>query len=184
MLADRMSRLDGREKFLLLLMMLVVLALLLDWLVFGPLNAKCVGLDADIARELKTLTYQRSMLQAGPLVEQRYASIGPSLGSTLPPAEAKNAMKEEIAQIATDSDVALLATKGPESRATEFYDEYTLDISDFETDEQGILRFLHTVMLGEGTYRIARLKLAPDSTGKRVKGTMRVTKVIIPAPPS
>ena len=180
MLGDRISRLNSREKLGLIIAMLVTAVLVLDRLAVRPLGVRCEGLDLDIQREAKTLEYQASVMQARSEVERQFESIRAQLGEELPAAEAIDAMKGEIDALARASEVSLLAMKHREPRRTEFYDEYALDIGDFETDEIGLMRFLHALMEKPGTFHVTKLKLAPDATGKRVKGSMTVTKVAIP----
>ena len=177
MLAERLSRLDGREKFGLLVVVLAIVLLILDWAVIRPINTRCRALDVDIERESKALAYQESVLQAGPQVDRQFTDIRERLGTAMPPAEALEVMKGEIDRLAQESEVSLIATKHRDPRHAEFYDEYALDIGDFETDEEGVARFLHAIMTAPGTFRVTRLKIAPDNTGKRVKGSMTVTKV-------
>ncbi|MCC6581259.1 MAG: hypothetical protein IT440_12560 [Phycisphaeraceae bacterium] len=182
MLAERLNRLEGREKLGLLLVVLVLVVLVLDFAVIRPINTRCLWLDGDIERETKTLVYQESVLQAGPHVEAQFSVIHDRIGDALPAAEARREMRGAIDTLAQESDVTLISVKDREPRRTENFDEYAVDIADFETDEQGLARFLHALMGAPGTYRVTRMKIAPDSSGKRVKGSMTVTRVTLPAP--
>ncbi|MCE9613167.1 MAG: hypothetical protein K8T26_02770 [Lentisphaerae bacterium] len=182
MLADRLNRLEGREKLGLLLVVLVLVILVLDYAIIRPINIRCGWLDGDIEIESKTLLYQAGVLKMGSHVEQEFGAIRDRIGDALPAAEARRAMRSAIDALAQESDVALISVKDREPRHTENFDEYALDIADFETDEQGLARFLHALMGAPGTYRVTRMKVAPDNTGKRIKGSMTVTRVTLPAP--
>jgi len=182
MLAERISRLNAREKLGLIVSMLVIVVLVLDRVAVRPLGVRCADLELEIQREAKMLEYQASVMQAQPEVERQFSGIRKQLGAELPPAEAIDVMKGEVDALARETAVSLLSMKHREPRRTEFYDEYAVDIGDFETDEIGLMRFLHALLDKPGTFHVTKLKIAPDSTGKRIKGSMTITKVSIPTP--
>jgi len=182
MLADWINKLDKREQAGLVLVSVVLTILVIDQVVVLPIRDRCAWLDRDIALERKTQELHASWLQRKPAVEKEFGTIQGRLGPILAPSEVIDAMKGEIDALARASDVILLAVKHREPRQTEFYDEYAID-GDFESDEIGLVRFLHTLVTTPGTFRVTRLKIAPDNTGKRIKGSMTITKVAMPTAP-
>lgn len=176
--ADWINRLDGREKAGLMLVVVAITVMLLDRLVAIPLVQRCAELDREIAQEVSVRALNQGWLRAQPQVEANFLRIQDRLGEAQPPAAAIVEMKNDLDAMARDAELTVIAVKHREPRRAEFYDEYAVD-GEFEADEQGLARFLHTLMATPGTYRVTRLKIAPDSTGSRIKGAITITKVML-----
>jgi hypothetical protein len=157
-----------------------VVVVVLDRLVVDRLTEAYGWLDRDIAQEVMALEYNASVRRVAPDIERAFETVRGRLGEPLPAAEAIERMKAEIDELARAADVTLRSIRHREPRHRTFYDEYTLDVGDFETDEFGLLRFLHSLISMQGTYRVTRLKLAPEPGGQRVKGSMTISKVTMP----
>lgn len=182
MLAERLSRLEGREKLGLILVVLALSVLILDATVIRPLNARCALLDGDIAVENKTRRYQTAVLSVASVVEQRFAAIRSRLGAPLPASEVINLMRGEIDGLATTAGM-VVEMKPRDPHKSEFYDEYAIDLTSFDADEEGLVTFLQSLVTTSGTFRVTKLKVAPDAAGKRLKGSMTVTKVMMSSAP-
>lgn len=181
--ADWLNRLDPREKAGLILVVVAVTVMLLDRFVAMPLVARCAELDRDITEEVGTRALHEGWLRARSQVEREFEGVRARLGEPVAPAAAIVAMKNELDQLARDSEVTVIAIKHREPRHAEVYDEYAVD-GEFETDEIGLMRFLHVLAATPGTYRVTRLKITPDSTSQRIKGSMTITKMMLPEAPA
>jgi hypothetical protein len=182
MWGERLGRLGARERAGLILAIVFVVVVVLDHLVVRRLTEACGWLDRDIAQEVMALEYNASVRRVAPDIERAFASVRGRLGEPMPAAEAIERMKAEIDMLAQDADVTLRSIRHREPQHRMFYDEYNVDVGDFETDEFGLVRFLHSLVATQGTYRVTRLKLAPEARGQRVKGSMTISKVMMPLP--
>ena len=183
MFFDRLNKLGGRERAGLLLAIACILFLVLDNLVIRPMNERYRALDADIDTEAKTLVYHDDVLDSGGTIEERFREVQTRLGVSMPPAEAIAHMKGEIDTLARQNDLVLLSIKHREPQRTDYYEEYIVDVGDFESDEPSLLRFLHGLRALPGAFKVSKLKIAPDRSGGLVKGSMTITKVMmLPAP--
>jgi hypothetical protein len=175
-----LSRIGPREKFGLILALFCVVFLIVDNLVIRPMIVRYEALDLDTETQIATRAWQLAVIAMGPAVDQQFDDIREKLGPAAPAAEAIVQMKREIDALAENTDVILHGIKHREPGEREFYDEYFVDIDDFETNERGLLRFLHGLRTLPGTFQVANLRLAPGTEGARIRGSMTITKVMMP----
>ncbi|MDA0989823.1 MAG: hypothetical protein O3A51_03630 [Verrucomicrobia bacterium] len=180
---NRLQNLRGRERVGLLLCVAVLLVLVLDNFVVRPMSERYRQLDMAIAGEAQKLTYHDSVMDAAGAIEARFRDIQAKLGASLPQAEAIAQMRGEIDRLAEDTNVVLLSMKHRDPLSKTYYDEYMLDVSEFETDEISLMRFLHGLRSLPGTFQVARLKINPDRSGSIIRGSMTITKVMMLSAP-
>ncbi len=181
MAADWLHRLERREKNGLVLVLVAVVVLALDHLAARPLVARCADLERDLELAIKQRALQVAWLQAQPLVDREFSRVHDRLGAPMAPAAAIVEMRQELDDLARAANVVVISVKHREPRRLEFYDEFAVD-GEFEADELGLMRLLHVLVTTPGTYRVTRLKMTPDATGRRIKGSLTITKVLMSPP--
>ncbi len=175
-----LSRIGPREKFGLILALFCIVFLVVDNLVIRPMVARCQELDVSIGNVEKTHSLYIDIIATSDVVDRMFNRIRSKLGPSVPSAKAIVQMKREIDELANSTDVTLNEIKHRDPAKREFYDEYFVDIGDFETNEASLLRFLHGLRQLPGTFQVASLKLSPGTDSDRVKGSMTITKVMMP----
>jgi len=180
MLSERLGRLGPRERLGLAAALAFLAFLLLDRLVTQHMTEQYKRLDMQIENETATLEYHESVLSVKDAIQDQFDAIRERIGESLPPAEATVLIEGQIDALAKESDMDLRSIQHREPRQADYYHEYFVDIGDFETDESGLLRFLHGLRGLAGTFQVASLSVSPDSSGKLVKGSMTITKVMMP----
>jgi len=62
-----------------------------------------------------------------------------------------------------------------------FYDEYTIEISRFESNMTQLLAFLHELRRLPGLMQAADLNVSTAKGENPLRGSMRITKIMLPA---
>ena len=175
-----LSRIGPREKFGLVLALFCIVFLVLDNLVIRPMIVRYEALDLEIENERATLAYYYQVIKTRSMVEQQFDAISEQLGPAVPASQAIVQMKREIDALANSTDVILHGIKHREPGKREYYEVYFVEVDDFETNESGLLRFLHGIRKLPGTFQVASLRLIPVADGSRLRGSMTITKVMMP----
>lgn len=176
----RLDRLGTREKIMLALAGLVVLALLADRLVVRSLVRAMAGMETETRTAAQELKYNREVLQRRSVVEADYARISPLLDVAASPSETSERMKDDLDALARRTGVDILSMKHRPPHPVGFCEEYAVEIGGFEASMENLLKFLYELTQSSGMMRVAQLRVVPDEGGLR-KGSMLITKVTIPA---
>lgn len=179
MILDVLQRLRSREKIWLGVMAVVLLLLLADWAVVQPVGRVYQDLDREIAQARTAVEYNHGVLPAESSVTEAFEAVGQKVGRVRSQAEDIDSMKGEIDSLAKKHAVTILAMKHRQPRNAPYYDEYFVEIGEFEADIANLLTFLHSLRASPGTLRISSLSLTPISGGSRAKGSMVISKVMM-----
>lgn len=175
---ERLNTLNLREKFLLLAGGFAILVLVVDNLIYRPVAARCRDMDLAIREQSEVAMVDQQDLATGPAIEALYQQMRTRLGQPMPPSEAIDQMKGEIDRLAREANVRLLTIRHLEPKRMPAFMLYTVDIAGFEGPEEALVRFLHSLRAGNGTYKVAKLSISPDDAGKEVRGSMSITRVL------
>lgn len=181
MIFSKLNKLATREKLFLAAAAFCILALLMDQLVVKSVVKRFKQFDIDIEKAEKHAFYNESVLQKQDEVTKIYNNIRELLGKVTTPAEETDRMNAEIDDLAGKTGVDCISIGPREPRKTKYsYEEYFVEIGKFETDIQGLLRFLDALRTSPGMLRVLKLKVSPDNKGEgSVKGSMLIAKVMM-----
>ena len=180
MLADRLSKLRTRERVGFLFALVAIALLLMDNLVIQPVARAYNDIGAQIKEQEVQRSYARNVISMQDEITQRFDSVRNLLGEPVPEPVAVDLMKGRIDELAKASNVLLFSMKHRPVKDMGHYLEFYVEIGEFEADEAGLLRFLHSLRSVEGTYRISKLDIKPDRDGELIRGSMLITKVAMP----
>jgi hypothetical protein len=181
MIAARLSKLTKRERTGLLIVAAIALVAAIHFLVWRPLAGAFARYDEEIeklgskvARNLKILTPASTNA-----VLSDYRKYGECIRKRASTAEENSGMLTEIESLASQSGVALAATKPREPRIEDYYEEYAVEI-DVESTPKELVRFLYGLEQSTQLLRAQRLTLDAKAGGDagRIKGGLMVTKVV------
>lgn len=177
MLGDRLSKLRMRERVGLLLAVIAVALLLMDNLVVQPVAKEYKNLGAAIAAERAKLAYAETVVTLESQIMERFGAVKDLLGAPQPEVVSVDLMKGRIDELAKKSEVLLFSIKHRPVKDMGFYQEFAVEIGEFEATEDNLLRFLHSIRTEESIYRVSKLDVKPDPEGDLVRGSMMITKV-------
>jgi hypothetical protein len=182
MIWDRLRNLGLREKLGLAVAGLFVFGLLLDRLVISPIVRNYVELGREIRKESKALSMKRWIAGTEPTVRESYQAVSGRLGRFTSQAQAIDAMKGQIDELAARTGVVLVSREHRHPREERFYQEYYVEIGEFEAGITNLVRFLHALPNAPGILRVRHLNTVPDRKRRILKGSMLISKVMLPAP--
>jgi hypothetical protein len=180
MIIDKfLDKLSTREKAGLLIALLSLLALVVDWRVIAPIYRQSKQLDAQIMDVRKELLLNRAIIGRG--IPPDYATISASVEQTASQDEVAREMKDEISDLAKKNGVDLPSVEDREATGViSFGKELAVEIVKIETDIGTLTRFMDALQKSRGMLRVSRLSLTPGKERNRVKGSMLITKLMIP----
>jgi len=176
---DKLAKLGPREKAGAAIALFCILAVLMDRLVVQAILRSYRRLDAAIVQEQKDLDYVNRVLQYEGRIMAEYEKAGSMVGEGGPAADVMDAMREAVDEVARKTGVQLLSTEQREPRSTPFFEEHVVE-SRFEAGMNDLLSFLHALRGSSAMLRVRQLILTPDKTGGLVKGSIVISKVVVP----
>ena len=184
MILDKISKLAPREKGFLAVGALCIAIFLLDRLVVRSVVKNFKQLDMDIEKAAKVLDYHKQVMNEQDKVTGIYNEISTKLGEVTSFAEEIDKMNMEIDNMARATGVDCPSIGPRDSRPSGLsYEEFFVEIENFQATIEDLLRFLHDVHTFPGMMRVSRLTISPDNRDKdKVKGSMLITKVMMASP--
>jgi len=177
----KLDRLGARERWGLGVALVVLLVLLVDQLVISMVADRIQSVRAQAVTESKALYLNRQVLQTeGPITAQ-YEAIKQLLAGELSDAEAIEAMRGAIGDLADASGVSTPGSMKPRapSGASEGYREYVIDIPKFQSSMESLLTFLHGVWVAPGMMRVKKLSITPSAEEGMIEGSLMISKLLI-----
>lgn len=178
--AARWMNLGSRERAGLLAALVFGVAVAGDHLVVKPVLRQFDAQRAALATAAGNLNYNLSLLQQEERVSEEFRKISGLFQRAGTPAEAIDRLKGDIDDAARASGVSLVSMEHREPRATGFLEEYTVEISRYEASIESLLDFLHRVQKAPGMLRVARLTMDAPENSQWIRGSVVITKVMLP----
>ncbi len=116
-------------------------------------------------------------------VYRRYREVADLVHKVASPSLGIDAVKGQIDDLASKAGVILISQDHRKPVSAEHYQEYFIDILEFEAPETNLVAFLRMIPAAPGLLRVERLNLVPDRKRHVVKGSMLLSKVMMLAPP-
>jgi len=175
----RLEKLSPREKIGVAVAVLVVCALLLNQFVVQPVVDHYKRMGATIASTRDTLRSQTGVLHEEARINAEYDAVRGMLGQAPSEAEAIDRMKAEIEREARKAGILIVSMdhRGPRDHAG--CKEYVVDVSKFDADVEGLLRFLYACRTLPGMLRVPKLAVSAEKEVGKVTGSMRITKLVV-----
>jgi len=174
-----LDKLGVRERMALFVATLCVMALLLDYLVVRPVIGKLDGLNLEIESETAQLAYNMRVLQWRDTILKQYEEVSGLVGTATSSAEEADALAAEVDAMARQTRVELPSMGSLTPRKTDVYEEYLVEVRDFEAGMAALLAFLYESVQRPGLLRVSKLTVTPDRAGDRLRGSMLITKVML-----
>lgn len=180
MILDKLDRLESREKMGLSFALFVILAFGVDRLMVSPVTEKCRDLDLAARTASENLELNKVVLQQREQVRQEYEAVARELAAAGSPAEEIDAMKARLDELAAKNGVKFYSREQMEPRLNPLYTEYAMEVREFEASMDGLVSFLAELPTGSGMMRATRLSFTYDNARKAVKGSMLVSRLVLP----
>jgi hypothetical protein len=178
-MGDTIGKLKTRERVILGLAALVLLALALDMFAVRPVLRALAAMDADIAGAEAVLEANRNILALRESIGTEYAAVKPFLTAGGSPAEEADKMAAEIDALLRGHGIEVPSMGGMRPVEKEAYTVYAVEIKTYECDMAALLRFLYACHESPGLLRVTKMTLAPSPAADgRVQGSMLITKVM------
>jgi len=182
MILERLERLGTREKVGLLLAAAIMLLLVLDRLLISPVLRQYRRIDQQIAVEERNMRLNREAIDMEDEVYRRYRRVADLVQTVESPAVGIDAMKAQIDDLAERTGMILISREHRQPEESVHYQEFYVDIREFEASETNLVAFLRMVPEIPGLLRVERMNLLPDRNRNVVKGSILISKVLMLAP--
>ena len=179
MIAERLQKLGVRERQALTIGGLVLLLLATDRLVVTPVVESAARFEDEKTVEAQKITYNTSVVMQDAMVSEEYRDVAGVLQQGVPPAQAIDKLKADIDELATDTGLKIASIEQRDPSRTANFDTHYVEIGGFEADVVDLASFLHSLRALPGLPRVTHLALENVEDAKRVRGSMRITKVIL-----
>ena len=180
MMGGRLSRMSSREQVGLVLSVAGVILVSVDWLVVRPVLRESRRLAMEIASAETNLRQCRDVQSVKAGVEKEYRTVSRFMRPSTSRAEEIANMKGEIDEMTRRSGVVVAAMEHEEPRLSPVVEEYFVRIGKFDADRRSLLAFLNELQNSASMLRVAQMSLSPGTVPDQVKGSMLVTKVMLP----
>ena len=182
MILTKLERLRPRERLGLVVMMAAVLLWGADRVLVVTVVDQLKRMDMAITTAKKTMVYHRDVLARKDATSREFARIGDLLGRVSSPEIGVADMKGELDELARKTGVAVSSMEHREPRSAKYYDEYLVEIGKFESSMKSFLDFLRELQVSAGMLRVVKLNLIPGTGSDQVRGSMLITKIMLPEP--
>jgi hypothetical protein len=185
MILDKLDKLSAREKTGVVLSVVCVLIVGADRLVVQPMIGRYNQLREQIEIKEKDLQLSRTILGSKQQVESSYRQVEELLDAPASEAEAIAGMKKQMDSLADRMGVTIKSRDHLEPQNRKFFDEYALDLKEFEANRRNFLTFVHSLAYmrrASGMLQIASLRVTPQKRREKLEGSMVITKVMLPPP--
>jgi len=184
MIGSKLAKLGSREKLMLSIAALSILAAAADYLVVEPVLDSFSKLESEIEKQDKAYRYNRDYVAWKDQILECYSAVSGKFEVVSSSAETRVDMKGQIEDLADKAGVTLESSdlRDPNLESHKPCEEYFVDIKRFRTDMNCLLGFLYELQTAPGMLRVVSLNLTPlRGEEKLFEGSMLITKVMIPA---
>ncbi len=181
---DKLDKLSTREQVGLVLAVACLLAFGVERLLVQRMVKEYHDLSQQIETKERELKLNRLIISRKKAIEAEYSNVEQLLRKPPSEAEAIAQMKRRVDSLADAMGVTLKSRDHLEPRHRKFFDEYAVDLKDFEAGLEEFLRFMYSLSslrTEPGMLQIASLTVSPKKNSGSVEGSMLVTKVMTPA---
>ena len=185
MILSKLEKLGNRDKILLVVAILLLVAALGDNFVVRTVARELKTLGGAIESEKKALAYNDTVILSEDEVEAVFEGLSGKLGRITTADADLDIMKGEIDDFARQSGLTLTSMKHREPREWPHYTEYMVDIGGFEGAEGSLIKFLSAVQRSKipGLMRVTHLAVSAGRQERTIRGSMVLSKVMIEAEP-
>jgi hypothetical protein len=184
MMFERLSRLSLREKVGLGLAVLFLLGVVADRLIVRTVVRGFRRLETAITEEKVNLKHFLSVAQQEEPVAREYEKVRGLVEEVTATSSAIDRMKGQVDRLASESGLMVISMEHREPRSLEFSELFAVEVGRFEAGIQNVLKFLTQIESTPGMLRVSKLNLSPVRGKDLVRGSMLITKVMIPRYPS
>ena len=181
MIAPLLAKLSARERAIVVVALLVVLAAAADWFVFRPVWLSFVQQNRDIRQVESRMRLGQQALDPArrAAVEAEYRKYSAFIHKQTTPSEERAAMLSEIEGLANRSQVTLTGNTPREPRPKDVYEEYVVEV-EVEAALPNFVSFLYALQGSPQVLRVRKMDVAPKSREQPsvVKGTLAITKIV------
>ena len=178
------SKFSGKEKTWLLISVIFVGLVIMDRLIFTPINDRVKEINREIKiNENQLAVGMRNLKQKSPVTEEykKYAAYLKSSGSD---EEKTTAILSEIENLAKNSAVSLADMKPQPPKKIDFYKVYTIEVK-AEGSMEALVNFIYQLNLSPQLLRVEKLRLnLKDKDSTVVAASVQVTKISVSQNPN
>jgi hypothetical protein len=182
---DKLKNLGPKEKFLIGVILAMILLPVIGSFVIIPALRRYDILDAGISERSSLLEDNRSRINRKQNTQQQYDAIRGRLAKATLATEDIAALKGSIDELAelTGLTYASMSHQEPVP-ISEFCDEYVVNVGNFRTEMQNLLKFVRELHSTPGMMRVVGLTIKPIKGEAKVTGSITISKVMITDPES
>ena len=183
MIWDKIEKLGWRERVGLLLAVVFLFALFVERVVVRSVADRCRAIDREVVMQEAALLGYRGSLMEKDAIAKDYERAGSQLSRMASSDETIADFKGQIDDVARRTGLSLVAMehRTPEMDKQKGWTEYTVVVGSFEADLKSLLAFLNELDEVPGLLRVVKLTVAPGKTKNSVKGSLQITKLMLPA---
>lgn len=178
MIGEKFDQLRKREKIGLIVALLIVALVLVDRFGVQRVAREIDRLEEEIRAQTLELQYQLAEIAQESVVNARYEMFQPFLGTPSTEAVALDQLKARIDDLARRSGLQIRSMRDrADSGEEQPWKRVAVEVSSFEADIDGLIRFLFAVRQEPHVWRIDRLNLSPEPNG-RLTGAMIIAQIV------
>jgi len=174
----RLSQLPLREQAGLGIACVFVLFLIADRIVVKPVSGILGRMDVEIAVADQQSDQNREVLQYEASVQARYEQVKNLIGISAAEQDSLESFNRSVDEMALRNAISLKSMQHLPPDATDFLVTYFVEVSDFESETQSLLNFLHEIQSAPGMLRVQKISLASQDESTTVKGSLVISKVM------
>lgn len=183
MIASKLAKLGSREKLMLSLAGLSLLAVAAQYLVVQPVLRSFNEMESRIEAQEDAYRTNQVFVAWEDDVLERYSAVSGKLGTVSKRAESIDDMKGQVDDLAQKAGVVVQSSdhREPNLASHAPCETYFVEIKRFRADMKSLLSFLYELQAAPGMLRVVSLNLTPRREDGVFEGSMLITKVMIPA---
>lgn len=179
MILERLQRLGKRERLALAIMGAIVVALLIDRFAAAPVVRAVKVFNAAIDEQEGQVALNRGIENQQGRVDEAYRAVETWVARRAPTSVAIDKLKAQVDDMASKAGLKIGSMEQREPRMADHTETYIVEIGNFEAAVPDLARFLHGMASLQDATRVARLTLESDTAGRRVRGSMAITKTVL-----
>ena len=173
------SRLSKREKYIIYITIVVVVAIFFDRVIARPVLKRLGELSRELTVQQKRLQHATQILSEEALITGEHDKFVQGLKQDGSEEEEVAALLSEIEKLATKSAVCLANIKPRLTESTEQYKKYIVGV-DLESEITKLVDFIYQLEKSPSLLRIKEFYLIPKKEGSDIlKARMLITKILI-----
>jgi len=176
---EKLKNLNSREKAGLVLAGVFLFLTAVNYGVVNPLVNQLRQIEADVEIEEQKIKIANSIIGQEETVENKYLEAVDKIYRYTSDDEAIDAMKGHIDDLAGETGLVINAMDHRSVAVNGNMGICMVDIGQFESDVNGLLKFLHAVRTAEGLMSVDKLVFNVDKEKGTLKGSVLVSRIII-----